>query len=39
MEYGDAIVYLTIAALGASILVIIGLLALLIYKAYQPPPS
>ena len=39
MEYGDAIVYLTIVALGASVLVIIGLLALLIYKAYQSPPS
>jgi|GEM_PF-1980122 hypothetical protein len=39
MEYGDAIVYLTIVALGASVLVIVGLLALLIYKAYQPPPS
>ncbi len=38
MEYGDVIVYLTIAALGASVLVIIGLLALLIYKAYQSPP-
>jgi hypothetical protein len=39
MEYGDVIVYLTIAALGASVLVIVGLLALLIYKAYQSPPS
>jgi hypothetical protein len=26
MEYGDVIIYLTIAALGASILVIVGLL-------------
>jgi hypothetical protein len=39
MEYGDVIVYLTIVALGASVLVIVGLLALLVIKAFQPPPS
>jgi hypothetical protein len=40
MEYGDVIVYLTIVALGASVLIIVGLLALLVVKAFQqPPPS
>lgn len=39
MEYGDVIVWLTAAALGASVLVIIGLLIFLIYKAMQPPAS
>lgn len=39
MEYGDVIVWLTAAALGASVLVIIGLLIFLIYKAMQPPTS
>lgn len=39
MEYGNVIVWLTGAALGASVLVIIGLLIFLIYKAMQKPPS
>jgi len=39
MEYGDFIVYLTIAALGASILVIIGLLVWLFKKSMEPPTS
>ncbi len=39
MEYGDAILYLTIVALGASVLVILGLLGLLLYKAFDPPES
>jgi len=39
MEYGDAIVWLTVVALGASVLVIIGLLLFLIFKAMQQPPS
>jgi len=39
MEYGDAIVWLTAIALGASVLVIIGLLFFLIFKAMQQPPS
>ncbi len=39
MEYGDAIVYGTIIALGASVVVILGLLALLVYKAFEPPES
>lgn len=37
MEYGDVIVYLTIAALGASILVIVGLLWFLVKKSGEPP--
>jgi ABC-type phosphate transport system auxiliary subunit len=39
MEYGDAIVWLTAIALGASILVILGLILFLIFKAMQQPPS
>lgn len=39
MEYGDAIVWLTAIALGASVLVIIGLLFFLIFKAMQRPPT
>jgi ABC-type phosphate transport system auxiliary subunit len=39
MEYGDAIVWLTAIALGASVLVIIGLMLFLAFKAMQQPPS
>lgn len=39
MEYGDVIVWLTAIALGASVLVIIGLLFFLVFKAMQQPPS
>lgn len=39
MEYGDLILYGTIAALGASVAVIVGLLVFLAFKSYQPPPA
>ncbi|AGA33066.1 hypothetical protein TVNIR_1395 [Thioalkalivibrio nitratireducens DSM 14787] len=39
MEYGDVIVYLTIAALGASVLVIVGLLIFLVKKSMGGPPE
>ncbi len=39
MEYGDVIVWLPGAALGASVLVIIGLLVFLVFKAMQKPPT
>jgi len=39
MEYGDLILYGTIAALGASVAVIVGLLVFLAIKSYQPPPA
>lgn len=39
MEYGEVIVWLTAVALGASILVIIGLLGWLVKKAMEPPPQ
>lgn len=39
MEYGDLIVYLTIGALGASVLVIIGLFIFLLKKSMGGPPA
>lgn len=39
MEYGDLVVWLTAAALGASVLVIIGLLIFLVFKAMKKPPA
>jgi hypothetical protein len=39
MEYGDLILYGTIAALGASVVVIVGLLIFLVVKSFQPAPT
>jgi hypothetical protein len=39
MEYGDFIVWVTGIALGASILVIVGLMGWLIKKSMEPPPQ
>ena len=39
MEYGDLILYFTIGALGASVLVIIGLALFLVKKSMGGPSS